>query len=498
MFSDYNKGFPTIRRRLFILLATFSVGFFVVTSAHAATYYVATNGSDSNPGTQAAPWKTMQKAFDSVKGGDTVNFMAGTYRGGARAVNLHPAAGQWITFKPYEGAKVRIDSSAGNAGIRISGASYLIIEGFEITNSKYNYSLPNSCDLTTSTACQNVAKNLQYSNPGIMVDSTTHKNATTDTHHLIIRNNNIHHNIGGGIAGGEGPSPGIAGSYDWQILNNQIHNNGYAGLSPGYGTYIEGSRFIVSGNILHNNSGNNMRIGNIVERHHAVDFIIENNVSYSARGPFWHFSSGKVFTDNWGYVLYGMKGGIFRNNISYGNWGDGLWSVSVDPSKPTMIYNNTIYGNGGQGMILSGNSVGKNNIIYGNGKRIQAYEVDLTKTHTGAFEYNLVGGGSLQVKNGGSGTESNNIKNSDPKFVNAAAGDFGLQAGSPALDKGMTLAQVTTDFTGKARPEGAAYDIGAFEGAGSKADVLPGAPAAGFPAGGGGGRVIPGIGNCFH
>ncbi len=48
MRSRYGKVCPTIRSRLFLLLATFSVGFFVVSSAHAATYYVATNPSTSH------------------------------------------------------------------------------------------------------------------------------------------------------------------------------------------------------------------------------------------------------------------------------------------------------------------------------------------------------------------------------------------------------------------------------------------------------------------
>lgn len=54
-----------------------------------------------------------------------------------------------------------------------------------------------------------------------------------------------------------------------------------------------------------------------------------------------------------------------------------------------------------------------------------------------------------------------------------------------------------TDFTGKARPEGAAYDIGAFEGEGSKANVLPGV-GAGLPAGvgGGAGGGVGGIGGA--
>src|SRR5438034_10559155 len=43
------------------------------------TYYVAPTGSDSNPGTSAAPWRTIQKAANTLNGGDTVIVNAGTY-----------------------------------------------------------------------------------------------------------------------------------------------------------------------------------------------------------------------------------------------------------------------------------------------------------------------------------------------------------------------------------------------------------------------------------
>src|SRR5262245_5255185 len=59
--------------------------------AGAATYYVNTQhqaASDANPGTQAAPWKTIQKAASTVKAGDTAIVQPGTY---PERVNL-PAA----------------------------------------------------------------------------------------------------------------------------------------------------------------------------------------------------------------------------------------------------------------------------------------------------------------------------------------------------------------------------------------------------------------------
>ena len=48
-------------------------------------------------------------------------------------------------------------------------------------------------------------------------------------------------------------------------------------------------------------------------------------------------------------------------------------------------------------------------------------------------------------------------------FVNAAGHDYQLSAGSPAFDKGVAIAEVTSDRRGTARPQGTAYDVGAFE-----------------------------------
>jgi len=50
----------------------------------------------------------------------------------------------------------------------------------------------------------------------------------------------------------------------------------------------------------------------------------------------------------------------------------------------------------------------------------------------------------------------------DPRFADAAGGDFRLSAGSPAIDAGIVTA-ATSDHDGVDRPQGDAYDLGAFE-----------------------------------
>jgi hypothetical protein len=51
----------------------------------------------------------------------------------------------------------------------------------------------------------------------------------------------------------------------------------------------------------------------------------------------------------------------------------------------------------------------------------------------------------------------------DPLFVDAAAADFHLQASSPAIDSGTPAEAPAVDFDGNTRPQGAGFDIGAFE-----------------------------------
>jgi hypothetical protein len=49
-----------------------------------------------------------------------------------------------------------------------------------------------------------------------------------------------------------------------------------------------------------------------------------------------------------------------------------------------------------------------------------------------------------------------------PLFAGAASGDFHLTAGSAAIDRGKVTA-AATDIDGNPRPQGSAFDIGAYE-----------------------------------
>jgi len=57
------------------------------------------------------------------------------------------------------------------------------------------------------------------------------------------------------------------------------------------------------------------------------------------------------------------------------------------------------------------------------------------------------------------------VVTTDPIYVNPLAGDLRLGTGSPAIDAGVMEASVAVDHDGTGRPQAAAYDLGAFEGA---------------------------------
>ena len=67
-------------KKIFLIQLMF---IFFISNSNATVYYVATNGSNVNPGTQALPW-SITYAFSTAASGDTVYIKAGNYG----AVNL--------------------------------------------------------------------------------------------------------------------------------------------------------------------------------------------------------------------------------------------------------------------------------------------------------------------------------------------------------------------------------------------------------------------------
>lgn len=164
--------------------------------------------------------------------------------------------------------------------------------------------------------------------------------------------------------------------------------------------------------------------------------------------------------------------GKITNNIIYSipsGSGIQLW---VDPQGWDILHNtifNTAY-NGVVAGATSGTIANNrilNNIFYGCANRPAATVVGGGTFGTGNLvQYNLDYLCTLGYSLDASFTLSNNIASTNPLLVNYqsdGSGDYHLQGSSPAIDAGTSLVPVAVDFDGSARPQGAGYDIGAYE-----------------------------------
>jgi hypothetical protein len=145
-------------------------------------------------------------------------------------------------------------------------------------------------------------------------------------------------------------------------------------------------------------------------------------------------------------TMYGISR-FYNNVVNLGNAQSNALSFrKLDGTGTVEIVGNTVYGQRpyhGIWVTETDNPIVKNNLV------------------------RLLTGPALTLSGSGSGV-SNNITNVDPKFVSVANLDFHLQSSSPAINTGASLGSpYNTDKDGKSRPQGSAWDIGAYEYGGS-------------------------------
>lgn len=219
-----------------------------------------------------------------------------------------------------------------------------------------------------------------------------------------------------------------------EFVKCSIHDNGISDLT--HGLYLNGADNLVDGCKIYNNGGWGVHAyGSAAYRVIVRNNTIYNNARAGGRGP--------------GIGLYTGSGHKAYNNILWGN----REGIGVgEGASFAKVHNNTIYKNTRSGILidtLSNSAEILNNILYSNAGGIANQGVD-----------------SILL---------NNLADVDPRFMDAAGGDFRLRGGSPAIDAGTTSDIVFVDFGGTRRPQGSANDMGAFEVVGLP-DTEPPAP----------------------
>lgn len=427
-------------KAIFICLAAI-LQFCLLGPVFAATYYVSPSGSDTNPGSEALPWRTIQKAASTLVPGDICLVEEGTYLENV-SITRSGLIGAPIVFKSRIPLKALIEGA-----VTITG-NYVILDGFKIKlldGSGFGISITGSNNEVTKCLATTDSTKLGLNNTGVGVSGNFNKICGNYVEKVCI---------GYGISG------------DSHLVEN---NEAYGLRLNGNCGDVDYMRFFGSNHIIRNNYFHGINLAEVGSAHvdcfqtfdnggpsYAIsNVVIENNYcSNAAQGM---MLEGKLYKQSRGLIV---RNNIFRNC--------GAWCVCLVDIADARFYNNTCDTTGGlHGIWCRGNGnvascEFKNNIIYGTGTLYGVFEtatiIDGTPDAPG--KNNLLFRPGVTISG-----YSLDIKNQDPLFLNRELGDYRLKAGSPAIDSGIAIQSWISpeDKLGNPRPSGKGWDIGAYE-----------------------------------
>lgn len=393
----------------------------LTTSAQAATWYVSNAGNDGNSCTTAQTCTsascTTAKATPNAAGlcaaqaggaPHTIFLRDGVYPPGisfpgGTTMPVGSSFAAPITFAGFPGETAIVPGGIYINGEALPTPTFLIFDNLTID-------------------CQGV------SGDGVLVGNA---------HNIRFQNGVIKN------CGRNGVHTTLPGS-GFEILTSQVYNNGSDFWE--HGIYISSPNALVDGNEVFDNG---------------------------AYGLHFHHSSIANALDNL----------IARNNRVYRN---GYQGLELRSGTNALLYNNLIYDNGfGRpytGVPSAGDSGGGtigvnlpngrlfNNTFYANANN-KALQTHPNQQDGVQFRNNIFAQNELRDDGGAAVYQTNLCTTAgpacalvgNPRFVNPAAGNFAVQNDSPAINSGATMAVVPTDITGMARPQGPAYDVGAYE-----------------------------------
>jgi parallel beta-helix repeat protein len=255
---------------------------------------------------------------------------------------------------------------------------------------------------------------------GTSVQFTTIKLDAYQTSTEFIRLQNCE--VIGNSSGGD--FMGILGGSHSQFLKNNIHGSG------NYCVYNPGHDNLWDGNTIHDCGGYGIHSYNTDGG--VNNNVFRNNTLYNL--GFNAFCADSYTCNTPAIIMYKGDNNSAYNNVIYNNWS----GIAINYSSNSHVYNNTLYNNSQPECIdasvnVSG-AVIRNNICYQSGTIATSSDAVLSDNLT-----------------------------ANPLFVDAAKANFHLQSGSPAIDQGLTISTVNHDRDGNLRPQGGAYDIGAYE-----------------------------------
>jgi len=483
--------------------------------AQANSFYVSTKGDDANPGTQTAPWRTIQHAADTVRPGSTVNVRGGIYEERVTMNVSGNANDGYVTFRSYPGEIAVLDGGHFTPETRsgmlvIHNKTYIRIQGFEIRNYRTAEHRLSPLGISVTGAgshiellhnnVHHIENNFQGRDApgsggngfGIAVYGTDAKTPISD---LVIDGNEVHH-----LKTGSSESLVVNGNVtNFHITNNVVHDNNNIGIDvigfertapdPAVDQARDG---VVSGNLVYNiTSRGNPAYGNdqssdgiyvdggtrvLIERNiiHHVDFGIElasehrnRTTSYiTARNNLiYACNTAGVSIGGYGAERGGTDHCVVINNTLYGNdtsnTGSGEFQMQFNMTD-NLFENNVVYA--GARCLMSASKSGP--VSAGRSTVTLDYNLYFCDSGTvagtwGWYPANLAGFDKYIQATG----NDSHSRFTDPRFVDQAKNDFHLRPDSVAVNGGATadLPLGEQDLEGLPRVKGGKIDIGCYE-----------------------------------
>ena len=449
------------------------------------TYYVAPDGDDTGPGSAGQPWQTLEYAAEMARPGDVVCFREGIYPTDEIHLTTSGSGEAWITFTGLDGGQPVLDGRGSAGGILIleQGTSYIRFSGFTLT--------------------------------GFTIWGIT---LAGDNHHVQLD----HLDVGGGEAGvhftvgDSGSDPEYGPVSDVVLAESVIHDSLYtavdctpgpcdrmtfrrleisgAGLSTGESSFgadglaVErGEDILVEDCTVHDNGGDGIDLNSRDTAGYVSGIVVQRNQVYRNRLQAIKLWAGGRMQNNaiWGQGINPVMLGVFpgdfvvvNNTIAYNMW---------DPAYSARDYAFiAAYPETGSSAAITLTLL--NNIFaYNTGPQVGPQ----TSLYLGEGVTLVEAGGNLFYSDGEGEIEAE-FWTGDPWFPESAILDgqwaeatgsrgdivagplfvggwpdvnLRLQAGSPAINAGLTSEAVPPDdLTG--RPRDAQPDIGAYEAGG--------------------------------
>ena len=410
-------------------------------------FYVATTGSDSNSGTAASPWQTIQHADDaSRQGGDCINVAPGKYNADVLIQNggKAPTKTGYVVYRcaSLDACEV-IAPYQGHVWGFEKGGNFVVVDGFAINgNNAQPGGIGDSCFGT---------------------DDETY-GAGNASHHLWFLNNIIHNcNLSGFT---------LSGKEWYYVIHNTVYDNSFTSGAQGSGigfVVIEcieagnpscyaGSTYVPSGMDLtyappfHNVINSNRVHNNMIAANNGV-------------GCGNHTDGNGIIMDSFldlqTQTILFPYASLIEGNASYANGGHG---IHIYRAANIAVANNTVYGNGTDTCISSyylgdlSESGGSDNTWVNNiSFTVQTPPNPGCGPYCGDRNSPLVagnGGGvtdtdivwANNITDGGLGVQvfdndlnvpyfscTDNLCTTDPLMKNPAAHKFTLQPNSPAI-----------------------------------------------------------------